>query len=248
MPFPEPGTRSQMNSLDSTTLRTSTFVPARCSPFQHFLEDTHAQTSFHNLHVHRPFPVIRELNVKVRPQADFGALPSLATPIAPHLAIYQGPPGLLPLILLKTAPHTINIWRDYAPELLRALRNCGRATIPSVTSLAVNTQFPDISVGSALGDSLAFFPLLDALTVVVDSGRYHAPPGTPRPRPPTARAVCAHLATALRSAQTLRTVVFKWRLDLGDPYENAPPLVLLERVLREALSGLESVQYLNGWI
>ncbi|KAF7333963.1 F-box domain-containing protein [Mycena sanguinolenta] len=260
MPFPEPGRRSQMLSLDTSTLCRVDLASDAMFAVQHFLEDTHAQASFRNLQVVNitvfettfaelhasiaPFPAIRELGVKIRSRSlELGDLPSPLTPIAPHLSKFQGPADLLPLILVGSAPRTLHISRGPALELLRGLHSSGRTTIDSVMSLVVTTQYPDIAEGSILSDSLAFFPALEELRVVVHSGPYCAV------APITREALCAHIAATLRPFNALRKAVFDWGLKLDDPSENVPPLPMLDSALREAMPGFESVKYerFNPW-
>ncbi|KAJ6493211.1 hypothetical protein C8R45DRAFT_1212634 [Mycena sanguinolenta] len=256
MPFPEPGRRSQMLSLDPSTLRRVDLDSDAMFAVQHFLEDTQAQASFLNLQVVNitvlettfaelhasiaPFPAIRELSVKIRRRrfSEWGALPSSLTPLAPHLSRFQGPADLVPLVLVGAAPHKMHISSGPALELLRGLRSCGQTTIDSVTSLVVTTQYPDIAEGSVLRDALAFFPALEALRVIVYSGPYCRI---------TPDALCAHIATTLRSLSALRKVLFDWGLKLDNSSENVPPLAMLDGALRDAgagggVSGVEKVR------
>ncbi|KAJ6493209.1 hypothetical protein C8R45DRAFT_184449 [Mycena sanguinolenta] len=262
MPFPEPGRRSQMLSLDPSTLRRVDLDSDAMFAVQHFLEDTQAQASFLNLQVVNitvlettfaelhasiaPFPAIRELSVKIRRRrfSEWGALPSSLTPLAPHLSRFQGPADLVPLVLVGAAPHKMHISSGPALELLRGLRSCGQTTIDSVTSLVVTTQYPDIAEGSVLRDALAFFPALEDLRVVVYSGAYCAVARITRD------VLCAHIGATLRPLSALRKVVFDWGLKLDDPSEVVPPLAMLDGALRGAAaevdgagSGVKTVKY-----
>ncbi|KAF7373088.1 hypothetical protein MSAN_00516600 [Mycena sanguinolenta] len=279
MPTPQPGRRSQMHCLDPAILRRVDLSSRSFDPMvavKHFLEDTHMQASFQNLHVVNlavwettfmelhasiaPYPAIRELSVKIKSRTlRLGPLPSPATPMAPQLSTFKGPPDLLPLILVGANPHTLHLsrgppdrmpfrfesqplltldtWRGPAAELVRVLRSCGPSVIHSVTSLILPIHYHDIPVGSSLGDSLAFFPALETLRVVVYSGPRHAVP------PMTDRALCARLGTILRPFDALRTVAFDWGLNGNDPSEKVPPLSMLNSVLRDVIIGFESAQY-----
>ncbi|KAJ7211967.1 hypothetical protein C8J57DRAFT_1483676 [Mycena rebaudengoi] len=260
MTFPEPGESSQMHFLDSATLRRIDLQSDHSMfPVQHFLEDKVALASFHNLHVVNitvwktsfaelhtclsALPAVRELGVDVRRRSTLGDLPSPATPIALHLTQYRGPADLLPLILRGTAPHALEITRDWVPVLLLALRKSNRSRFESVTTLLLQAQYPDIAEGTDLANALTFFPALDTLIVGVESGRYHEAPPRTSGRP---RALCDRLSQTLAASTTLRTVTFNWGLDLDIPWEHVPRLHMLEAVLLPAVPGLKSVVYLNA--
>ncbi|KAJ7907050.1 hypothetical protein B0H13DRAFT_2332784 [Mycena leptocephala] len=240
MPFPDSETdhsRSQMAFLDPRTLRRLGLRSSSTEAIKHFLGDKSALGSFRNLHIldldftfredntfsqlHAcisPFPAIRDLTLNVRCAWDDSPLPS--TPLAPYLSRFKGHPGLLPLVLLGSAPKSLELTR-YAPELLQSLQNSGRTVIESVTSLTVQVQYSDISEGSALSDSLAYFPGLQQIKITFYSNREPAPPEALPPVALTSRSLCERLAKTLSIAKALRTVAFDWRLTADVSTEGA---------------------------
>ncbi|KAJ7883376.1 hypothetical protein B0H13DRAFT_2278134 [Mycena leptocephala] len=238
MTFPEPGESSQMHFLDSATLRRIDLQSDHSMfPVQHFLEDKVALASFHNLHVVNimvwktsfaelhtclsALPAVRELGVNQ---------PQLRS-ISPSTA---GPPISFP----SSSAEPLRTPGDHA-----RLGPRPPARAEEKQPFAFRAQYPDIAEGTDLANALTFFPVLDTLIVVVESGRYHeAPPRTSG----HARALCDRLSQTLAASTTLRTATFNWGLDLDIPWEHVPRLDMLEAVLLPAVPGLKSVVYLNA--
>ncbi|KAJ7660289.1 hypothetical protein DFH06DRAFT_1194187 [Mycena polygramma] len=231
---------------------------------QHFLEDEAAMTAFLSLHVLElvfktasipdlhacisPFPAIRDLTLKISSRcSDADSAP--ATPIAPHLRSFNGPPDVLPTILRGSALESLAISRDFAPDLLHALQTAGGvASISSVMSLTMQAKYPELSQGSVLGDILAFVPNLRNLYLTVFSTRRGRPwPGSqPDVSPEGSAALCQRLTTILTVAPLLQEVVLDWWVEGGYWNEIIPRLEDLEEALVPSLPSLTRVSYANN--
>ncbi|KAJ6479472.1 hypothetical protein C8R47DRAFT_1322675 [Mycena vitilis] len=259
-----PSAYSFLSLFHSGRLRRLCLKTEDMAGIQHFLADEAAMDAFLSLHflelvfkaaslpdLHAcisPFPAIRDLTLEISSRcSDAESAP--ATPIAPHLRAFNGPPDVLATILRGSAPESLTISRDFSPDLLHALHTASSmASTSAVMSLTMQAKYPELSQGSVLGDILAFFPNLRNLRLTVFSTRRGRPwPGSqPDVSPEGSAALCHRLTAILTAAPLLQEVILDWWVEGGYWNEIIPRLEDLEEALFPALPRLKRVSYANN--
>ncbi|KAJ7727538.1 hypothetical protein DFH07DRAFT_1066520 [Mycena maculata] len=248
---------SSLAMLDPCTLRCMELSAGRGRGLEHFLGDQAAMAACHNLRTLRitfkdtdftrihacvaPFPAIRELIVDLHSTCRVDAIPP--APLAPHLDYYKGPAELLPL-LLSSAPQTVVISRGSAGAVLDMLRTAtGRPD--SITALSVPVMlYADVLDGAVLRHLLGLCPQLAHLALDVSADARAPVDNGPTNRNATGT-LCEQLATVMRGANALRSLVLVWRLDGGR--ETVPDRADLEVTLRASVPSLRTVSLSTRW-